>query len=148
MLSYEHALKEGFSTPIDTLSPSPSTTSSDEITGGMTTGSQYGDTDLLVEILTKQQIRSRVEMKRIYECVCSYIKASITAFEEISDGENDSSGYSVVTQFKVPIDLFDQLRSELPFHLDGFKIIIDIENGQLGIRTVPGLCHEAQCGAW
>jgi hypothetical protein len=52
-------------------------------------------------------------------------------------------------EYDMNTDVFDLLRPRLPFYVDLFKVIIDLDAGKLHIiRTVPGLCHEAACGAW
>jgi hypothetical protein len=126
-------------------SPSASSSSNDVLTQTpqSTTPSLHGDTDLVVGALLPTDV-NRIK-KAVNECV----SVSIESFENIVDDENDTSGdILITTDSSIPIHLFDDLRSRLPYHSNGFKIIIDYEDGFLHVRTVPGLCHEAACRAW
>ena len=87
-------------------------------------------------------------MSQIKKSVNDCISASIAAFDDIKDDENDTSGDVLLTSFPFPINQFDGLRSRLPYHSKGYKVIIDYEDGYLHVRTVPGLCHEAASRAW
>jgi hypothetical protein len=93
-------------------------------------------------------VLGRSQVQQIKTVVNQYVNESINAFDKIEDDETDDTGTCIVNEFWIPLNLYDTLREKLPYHHSRFKIIIDFEDGFMNIRTVPGVCHEAACGAW
>ena len=105
---------------------------------------------MVVDTLTKTTIESIHVLKAIKTVVGSYIKNSIREYQNVAleEAQDIDTGHQIVMEFDMSTDVFDLLLPRLPYHVDLFKVIIDLDAGRLHIRTVPGLCHEAACGAW
>jgi hypothetical protein len=105
---------------------------------------------MVVDTLTRTSIKSIHVLKAIKAVVGDYIKNSIREYQRVApeEGQDINTGHQIVMEYDMNTDVFDLLRPRLPFHVDLFKVIIDLDAGRLHIRTVPSLCHEAACGAW
>lgn len=59
-----------------------------------------------------------------------------------------TSAYHVLKEYKMELPEYYQIRKRLPNRFNDFKVIIDLDDGHLGIRTVPGDVRGSAAHAW
>ena len=132
---------------------------------------------LLIELVDTTFLQSRINVSALRARVTSIIKLAISDYQnsqahnddeeaqdESSDSESETEGdesenlvdrssvatsaYHVLKEYKMDLPQYYQIQRRLPNRFDGFKVIIDLDDGHLGIRTVPGDVHGAGAHAW
>ena len=131
----------------------------------------------MIELIDATFLQSRANVSALRSSVISIIKLAISDYqnrhaqnddEEAQDESSDSeteteddksenfvdqadlatSAYHVLKEYRMDLPEYYQIRKRLPNRFDGFKVIIDLDDGSLGIRTVPGDIHGAGAHAW
>jgi hypothetical protein len=68
--------------------------------------------------------------------------------EDVGDNE-DSRGLGMRLPYKfLDIATFEKLMQKLELSLDGFNVKVDLDEGFLNVRTVPGIAHGTASGAF
>ena len=114
--------------------------------------------------MTIDWIKNRRNVARIRNVVVKYYTALIAQLKaqnndvqsETESHDSDtqsqiissSSEGDIIKGFVMGYDEFQLLRPKLPFWYDGYKIIIDLDDGFLNVRVVPGDIHGAAAAAW
>lgn len=73
---------------------------------------------------------------------------SLNPVSDSDSEDNEEEDIGLVKDFLIGFPEYDLLRPKLLKRYETFKVIIDLDDGYLRVRVVPGNLHEATANAW